>query len=237
MSLAIGTTLLFVFATSGMTMRYEVDFATFFLLPAVFAWYALFVSEGRWTFVRRRVLPAVFVLLCAIGAFLQVCFSFTGYYNNLKTFNPAAYARLRLWSAPLERLAGAPAARILEIADPGGSTHVGDDRDFWLGGPATQIRIASDRARNVTMTAQFTPGPSTDPSRIAHRVRMMVTGWREPQELFFRNGVESITFHVPAGESLVTLEVLDAAVKPPPPFYPYPVMMGVRDLRVTPATK
>jgi hypothetical protein len=208
-SLTIGTMLLALFASAGMTMRYEVDFATFFLLPALLIWYAVTPHQaGHFT----RLRAATFVGLCFFGGFLQICFSFTGYHDNLNRSHPHLYARLRQWSAPLELALGAPQLRVAQVSNPNGTDTYQNEPVLWVGGAPTRFTILSKRAQPITFTAEFIPGPSRDRSVSGWHVRMQAPEWPEAREVFLERGVDSVSFHVPAGESMLTIEATDPSV-------------------------
>ena len=103
-SIAIGCALLGLYCLSGGTMRYEVDFATFLLLPALLLWFAVLRTAGRRA---RRVLATAFVLLLAATVSFNGAISLTGYYNNLERANSKVYERLWRVFRPLERALGA----------------------------------------------------------------------------------------------------------------------------------
>ena len=209
-SLTIGATLLVLFASAGMTMRYEVDFATFFLLPALLIWYAVTPHQtGR--LIRWRA--AAFIGLCFFGGLLQICFSFTGYHDNLNRSHPHVYARLRQWSAPLERALGAPQLRVAQVWNTRGTETYQNEPVLWLGGAPTRFTILSKRAQTITFTAEFIQGPSADRSVSGSHVRMQATEWPEAREVFLEPGVDFVSFHVPAGESMLTIEVTDQSMK------------------------
>jgi hypothetical protein len=67
------------------TMRYEADFATFFLIPGLLAWFAL--SQRK----RGRVLGVVGAVLVLYGALVGAAISLTGYYDDLRTVSPGSY--------------------------------------------------------------------------------------------------------------------------------------------------
>jgi hypothetical protein len=81
------------------TERYEVDFATLFLLPALAAWLALSVGlRGRG---RRAAVRVGGSLLVAWGCFAGVAIGFTGSSALLQVNYPATWTKLENDSAPL----------------------------------------------------------------------------------------------------------------------------------------
>ena len=79
--LAVGTlTLLFLaIVLPGTTMRYEVDDATFFILPALIGWFALTSGRGR------RVIAVLGAPGHSLRLFGRTAISFSGYYDGLRT--------------------------------------------------------------------------------------------------------------------------------------------------------
>jgi hypothetical protein len=76
------------------TMRYEVDYAPYFLVPAVLGWLALTSGRGR------RVVACVGTLLIVYGCVFGLAISMTGYYDGLRTGSPDTYwALARITSA------------------------------------------------------------------------------------------------------------------------------------------
>ncbi|MCU1490079.1 MAG: hypothetical protein JWM85_1484 [Acidimicrobiaceae bacterium] len=84
----------------GVTMRYEVDFATLLILPALVVWFALTDREtAPWSAARggRFFSGAVSILstiLVLYGALIGVAVSITGYYDEMRQFDGNAYNRL-----------------------------------------------------------------------------------------------------------------------------------------------
>ena len=86
------------------TERYEVDFATLLLLPALLLWVILLARFSARTTARRFVatLGAVCVFL---GAAQGVAFGLTGYYDLLRIEHPALFNSLEDLTSPLATLA------------------------------------------------------------------------------------------------------------------------------------
>jgi hypothetical protein len=99
-TVAIGCAILGLYCLSAGTMRYEVDFATFLLLPALLLWFATLRTAGRHV---RRVLATVFALLLAATVSFNGAISLTGYYDNLERASPKTYQKIRSCFSPLER--------------------------------------------------------------------------------------------------------------------------------------
>jgi hypothetical protein len=101
--LAVGCALILLFSFSAGTMRYEVDFATYLLVPALLFWCAgLNALRGKpWAY---RGAVTLFVLLLVATVSLNAAISVTGYYNNLETASPESYRALQRFFHPLEIL-------------------------------------------------------------------------------------------------------------------------------------
>jgi hypothetical protein len=82
------------------TERYEVDFATLFLLGALAAWLALSKeASGR----RRRLARIGGGMLATWGCVAGLAISFTGYYNLLATTHPGTWKFLEDVTSPVSR--------------------------------------------------------------------------------------------------------------------------------------
>jgi hypothetical protein len=97
------TGLLFValFSLTAGTMRYEVDFATFLLIPGLLCWASL-ISRTRGSSGGRAVATSVFVAFVVATVVCNAAFSITGYYDNLKAGSPATYDAIHDVFRPLE---------------------------------------------------------------------------------------------------------------------------------------
>jgi hypothetical protein len=82
------------------TERYEVDFATLFLLGALAAWLALSVNLRGW---RRWLVRIGGALLAVWGCFAGIAISFTGYADLLAVNYPSTWSALEHLSSPLSR--------------------------------------------------------------------------------------------------------------------------------------
>ncbi len=94
--------LLATYSIFAATMRYEVDFASWFLIAALLLWFwSISASRIDWI---RRLTTVAFVILIAPGAVLNAAISVTGYYDSLKTAHPETYGAIARVFRPLERL-------------------------------------------------------------------------------------------------------------------------------------
>jgi hypothetical protein len=87
------------YALWGTTQRYEVDYATFFLLASFLVW-AVLVRRYREQDVARRAIVAGGVLLTAIGCAVGTAVSITGYYDALRLTHPGVFATLEDITSP-----------------------------------------------------------------------------------------------------------------------------------------
>jgi hypothetical protein len=104
-SMAVGLALLGLYSLWAGSMRYEIDFAMFLLIPSLLLWYAVLNTLGR-TDRRRTLAGAAFALLLAVTVVFNTAFSITGYYDNLRTGSPHTYEAIHNFFRPLERLFG-----------------------------------------------------------------------------------------------------------------------------------
>jgi hypothetical protein len=92
---------LFLSFNGGLTQRYLLDFLPSFLFSAILVWIILHQAlQGRLPV--RRAMNAVLIGLLIFQVTLNVGVSFTGYYDNLREENPAAYGRIRSWFSAIE---------------------------------------------------------------------------------------------------------------------------------------
>jgi hypothetical protein len=102
-SMGVGLVLLGLYSCWAGIMRYEVDFAMFFLIPSLLLWYGVLNTLGR-TAWRRRLAVATFTLLLVVTVVVNTALSITGPYDNLRTGSPDTYEAIHGVFAPLERL-------------------------------------------------------------------------------------------------------------------------------------
>jgi hypothetical protein len=133
------------------TERYEVDFATLFLLGALAAWLALSNDARGW---RRRLVRIAGGVLAIWGCVAGLAISFTGYYNLLATAHPGTWKLLEDVTSPISRAAamleGHPV--LAEVTGP----------HFPLVGFGEQIdvTIVSPDTRRAVLLATWTPTAS-----------------------------------------------------------------------------
>jgi hypothetical protein len=152
---------LIAFSLPGGSMRYEADYATFLILPAVLAW-MLWTPAARWG---RRLLAGGGALLALYGATVAVAVSTTGATDQFRLGDPTAYAALQRTTSVLPtllvRLEGHPS--VIRVIDPdaGYPTALGDYGTYHPGTSFTllshheEIDILAPDTASYVMRAQF----------------------------------------------------------------------------------
>ncbi len=100
-SLIIGFVLLMLYCLSAGTMRYEVDFATFFLIPALLLWFGA-LNSLKADSERRALAGLAFGILVLGTVAFNGAFSLVGYGDDLKNGDPPAYEAIHEVFRPLE---------------------------------------------------------------------------------------------------------------------------------------
>jgi hypothetical protein len=171
-------TALGVFAT---TQRYEVDFATLFVLPALIIWALLIVARPVRSWGRRAVLWGGVVLI-AFGCALGAAFGVTGYYDYLRLEHPAQFNFLEDLTSPLAALAvivvGHPQiARVdsgpLPVTLPpiNYASDTEDGAAAYVGTVPLSLTIISPGSRTMAIGTAVTANPGSPPlSQLALRV-------------------------------------------------------------------
>ena len=159
--LAIAT--LVSWALFGTTERYEVDFATLFLLAAFIVWAVMLGQRPRRT-MRRRVIAIGGIGLTTFGALVGTAISFTGYYDTLRIDRPATFRTLEDITSPFATLATmiagkAVIARVdagavpVALAPIGYGTFDEGDASTYLGGDTVTVTVISPRSEDVGLGA------------------------------------------------------------------------------------
>jgi hypothetical protein len=168
----------------GTTQRYEVDFASLFLIPAFLTW-ALVLDRYRPGTALRRLWAVAGVALVLFGAFVGTAVSFTGYSDLLREEHPGVFDTLEDVTSPVATLAtmirGKPELARVDNGPlsagqpPTGLTEAGSSA--WLGGYPITLVVLSPGSRWIDVTATVTPGPQAPKS--AQRIRVSTAG-RQP---------------------------------------------------------
>jgi hypothetical protein len=169
------------FTLFGTTQRYEVDFATLFVIPAFLIW-GLLVARHHPGTAARRAIAIVGVVFVAFGSAVGVAASFTGYWDLLRIEHPAVFNALENLTSPFATLATIVVGRP-EIArvDTGPSPAISPAQGYgsftdsgasaWLGSNPVTVTIISPHGRRLGLTASLTAGPGTPPlSKLVIRV-------------------------------------------------------------------
>ncbi len=83
-----GFIMLLIVSVVGPTVRYECDFAAYMLIPSLLIFFNL---EDRLAGIRRHIFSAVVYALVIYSMILNICISFTGYYNSFLKSQPELY--------------------------------------------------------------------------------------------------------------------------------------------------
>jgi hypothetical protein len=100
LTIGLITAALIAFANPGVTMRYEVDFATIVLIGALMCW-CVALRVARASRVAYTLVTALLVVLALWGILYGVAISFTGYYDTLRVLHPHTYNSLAHYLRPV----------------------------------------------------------------------------------------------------------------------------------------
>jgi len=161
------------FALWATTQRYEVDFATLFLIPSYLVWAVLIVrNSGRRR--ARRWIAAIGIVFTVFGAMVGTAVSITGYYDELLHAHPGLFRALEDITSPLATLAtkiGGKAVLvrvdgpIVTDLPPQSYTYLGESGpSTWIFGTVT-VTIIAPSADRLVLTAIPVRGPQAP----AHR--------------------------------------------------------------------
>jgi hypothetical protein len=235
---AVGILIMLVLSEAilGPSQRYEVDYATYFMLAA-FVIFAVLLSRWEYRRLLRRVTAVIGVVLTVIGAVLGTALGFSGQYNLLEEYHPGIFNLLADITSPLPTfatmLAGHP--MIASVVGAGltnlDSSYVQPPVDVGMGNfqeccataaitqKPTTFTLISPSTRRYDLDAGITSfgwgPPHTDPSvrvRGPSGQRYLV---RVPRQL---NGDLSIPVYLHTGLNRVMI-TLDAAPVARPWFY------------------
>jgi hypothetical protein len=159
-----------LFAT---TQRYEVDFATFLLVPAFLTW-AVILTRCRPRSLSRRTVAFVGILVTAFGSAVGTAVSFSGYQNLLEVHHPGIFNSLEDATGPLATAASAIAGRPLLARVYSGTlpislpkvnyrTFTDDHASAWLGTGGLTVTVISPSSERLGLGAIATAGPGAPP--------------------------------------------------------------------------
>jgi hypothetical protein len=98
LGIGVGHPVLTSLVLPGATMRYQVDFVSFLIVPALLLW---FLVDQRGDGRRRLALRAVGALTMAWACLVNVALSLTGYEGTLRQENPGLFRSLERGTEPL----------------------------------------------------------------------------------------------------------------------------------------
>jgi hypothetical protein len=150
----------------GAVMRYEMDFAALFIVPAALVWFAYATVARR----RARMANAVAgVTLAAVSVVIAMAISLIGSDNRLRDMHPRAFASLERAfspvSAAIAQVAGHPV-----LASVGGNPLEGPvrydrlgvkDVDLYLGTGPYPLQVVSPDRRRANLVATLLRLPAT----------------------------------------------------------------------------
>jgi hypothetical protein len=159
------------YALWATTQRYEVDFATLFLIAAFLVW-ALLLGRCRPWSIARDSLAVGGTVLTLFGAAVGTAVSFTGYGNELDGAHPATFRTLEDITSPFATLAtmivGHPV--LVRVDGPYITLPPQGYGDFdesgaatWLGAGPMTVTIMSPGSERRVLQAAAVRGPQAQP--------------------------------------------------------------------------
>ena len=215
---ACGAILVFTVAFSipGSTYRYEADFASLLLFPALICWFAFSGSAHR---LRRRLAKVLGSIAVLFGALVGVAVSTSGYfayepsaYPNLESSDPGSYWRLDRLTSPIPTfvtmLLGHPV--LTTVYDPEGvsaqvgysTIGAGNNLFFYLSPSRTSVEVVSPGSGNWLLSGGYGPGPALPKGAqvVVHYAENNTT-----RSFLLRPGVVSIPLHLHLGVNRVDI--------------------------------
>lgn len=140
----------------GGTQRYGVDFVTLLLLASLLVWLRVEGAVSGRAFLRRAS-RTVAALACAFAVFCGLALSMTGYWDGLRTANPATYDRIQsvfdFVPAIASKLQGKPV--LLDTRPPAGTAT-----------PVSVVRVAAPGAGTAVIRATPFASPALPPGSL-----------------------------------------------------------------------
>jgi hypothetical protein len=179
------------------TMRYEVDFASFFLISALLLWFCSLNMLKNKLHIRATI-SILFILLISLTVILNTAISLTGYYDNLERANPKTYQAIRRFFYPLEKIFGFHSNQIT-ISDLARSNRTdidfnGCSDDGWCGPKNFFVLHNNGRYRSVKLEGTF---PSFNKHRLPLRIRTTINGVEAGSFEINKYGYFCETLHLP----------------------------------------
>ena len=177
-------------------MRYEVDFASLLLIPALLVWFALARRTGR-------LLRAVGLVAITWAAVVGIAISFEGYTDGLRTGKPEEYEFLEDVTSPLPTaiaVLGGTTTVTSVLPEPADDTDPGPGYGRWdLGVPSAGISltIIAHKPQRVAIDAKVSGTATlTALSREAGgRATIPVGGDRIRLQLPVERGINHVDLH------------------------------------------
>jgi hypothetical protein len=216
------------------TNRYEMDFATFLLIPSALAWFAALGRARRRR--ARRVLQTAGVVLASAAMVVAVAVSFVGEKGLLQNLHPGTFAALQRFFGPVSTAMASIAGHPI-IASANGDATLGPWRydrlgvsgaDFDPGPGPTIIQVVSPRREVIRLSAQLVSGG------VARRLIPTITapGVGSAVGRTVDGGMQR--FDLPVHQGLNDLVMTVASVPPIGPADPRRVqLLAVHDLQLT----
>ncbi len=215
---ALALVLVIAWAIPGGSTRYEADFASLALVPALIVWIALGSGGRRW----RPLIAGVGALASTIGVLAGLGLSINGYYPedaashpNLALSDPDAEQRLAALTGLVPTLAdellGHPV--IAAVNDPEGvsaplglvNAGVGRHAFFYLSEAPTTLEILAPATRRYRFAAGFGPGPGLRQGTSVHLE--LIEGGRR-RAIRYHAGVITIPLALHTGVNEVALAAI-----------------------------
>jgi hypothetical protein len=211
---------LLAYALWGTTQRYEMDYASYFLIASVLVWALWLTGAGTRRWARRGVATAG-VVLTGVGALIGTATGITGYYNLLDATHPHLFKELTDAFAPLPTLvteiAGHP--MIAEIDDSSVDYPAYGPLDLQDDGATLSVTSVPATFTIISPSSQryFLDGTVDIISGSRARVMVLVDG-----RPYLLRVVPDRTLHVPLdlrqGINRVTISLDGRAAPTPTPF-------------------
>jgi hypothetical protein len=206
------------FSVPGGTMRYEADFATLFMIPALAVWMAA-APAHRW---QRRIVGVGGALLAVYGVIVGVAISITGEEDNLRLHNPETYQSLEQAASSIPTLAASIAGHAIVTRVILPNPPYGQDRGaYGTYDPAGQFYVVPDREEidvvaptsgRYHMSADFTvyPGGTTERGTIVN-----IADGHGTYSFPFTKGTHQVDVTLKTGLNRLTIWVSSTARMPP----------------------
>jgi hypothetical protein len=220
------------FGLWGSTQRYEVDYASVFLIAAFLVW-AMLIGRSPNRKRARRGIAILAIALTAVGAAVGTAVSLTGYYNNLLLTHPGLVRTLEDATSPVATLATMVAghAMIARVdgpipVDPPPNGYDKFDQSgagAWLGGGPVTVTVAAPSADRLALAAGVILGPGAPPHA---RLEVLVQSAGRPIAVPVTSGDLRLPLSLHMGLNRIKLNVAGAKPTSPLELYLAHMMLG-----------